>query len=105
MLTENIVAQSFRTSGKPLYFFSSYSKNDSKDCIEIDFLIHKNTVTNRHNVIPVEVKSGPYYTFSSLRKFMVKYQEQISSPILIHSSDYKEENGIAFLPLYMASLL
>lgn len=105
MLVENIVAQMLRASGHKLFFFSSYSKNDSEQTMEIDFLIAKDVITTRHNISPIEVKSSTRYTLSSLRKCMRKYGSQMSTPYVIHPGDLKIEDGIVYLPLYMTSLL
>ena len=72
MLVENIVAQMLRASGHRLYFYSQYS-NVADDRMEIDFLIQKPTISNRHNISPIEVKSSTRYTLTSLGKFMKKY--------------------------------
>ena len=58
MLVENIVAQMLRTAGHSLFFYSNYDKDDAANRMEIDFLIQKETVTSRHNISPIEVKSG-----------------------------------------------
>ena len=105
MLVENLVAQMFRASGHELYFFSSYSKENSEDTMEIDFLVRKPIISNRHNISPIEVKSSKNYTLSSLRKFRNKYAPQLSTAYVLHSSDLKVEDGVVFLPLYMAGLL
>lgn len=105
MLVENLVAQMFRASGHELYFFSSYSKENSEDTMEIDFLVRKPIISNRHNISPIEVKSSKNYTLSSLRKFRNKYAPQLSTAYVFHSSDLKVEDGMVFLPLYMAGLL
>lgn len=105
MLVENIVAQMLVATGNSLYFYSSYSKANSQDTMEIDFLIRKHSVTNRHNIIPIEVKSNKNYTFTSLEKFMNKFGSYLSQPIILHDGIYKEDKGIRFLPLYMAPLL
>ena len=73
--------------------------------MEIDFLIAKSKITNRHNISPIEVKSGKNYTLTSLQKFMRKYREQLDTPYVLHTGDLKEEDGIIYLPLYMAGLL
>ena len=39
----------------------------------IDFLIAKDKITSKHNVSPIEVKSGKNYTYTSLNKFKAKY--------------------------------
>lgn len=73
--------------------------------MEIDFLIAKNKISNRHNISPIEVKSSKNYTLSSLQKFNLKYAEQLHIPYVLHMNDLKEEKGITFLPLYMTPLL
>jgi len=105
MLVENIVAQIFRASGKQLYYFSSNNRENSEENMEIDFLIRKPNVTNRHNICPVEVKSTTRYTTSSLEKFRKKFANELHTSYIIHDGDLKEEDGIMYLPLYMASLL
>lgn len=105
MLVENIVAQMLRAAGHKLYFFSSYSKTDAEDRIEIDFLLPKPVISNRHNIHPIEVKSASRYTLTSLKKFATKYASAIAEPIVLHTSDLKVEDGKLFLPLYMTELL
>lgn len=104
MLIENIVAQMLKSSGHKLYFYSC-SDTDAKNRMEIDFLIQKEVVTTRHNISPIEVKSGPRYTLSSLRKFIDKYGNFLSTPYVLHARDLKQENGIVYLPIYMTPLL
>ena len=105
MLIENVVAQMLRAAGHRLYFYSCNSREDASRRMEIDFLITKSKVTNRHNISPIEVKSTSRYTTRSLEKFMEKYKEQLDTPYVLHTSDLKIENDIVYLPLYMASLL
>lgn len=105
MLMENIVAQMLVASGHRLYFFSKSSREKSEDRMEIDFLIAKNKATNKHNISPIEVKSGNTYTLSSLKKFTKKYSEQTNIPYVLHTKDLKEDDGIVYLPLYMTLLL
>lgn len=73
--------------------------------MEIDFLISRRGITNRHNVIPIEVKSGKNYTLTSLGKFTAKYGEAVGTPVVVHPGDLREAGGIRYLPLYMAPLL
>ena len=105
MIVENIVAQMLAASGHKLYFYSNPSRDDKDARMEIDFLIAKSKISNRHNISPIEVKSGKNYTLTSLRKFMGRYAEQTGTPYVLHTSDLKEEDGIVYLPLYMAPLL
>ena len=54
---------------------------------------------------PIEGKSGQNYTLSSLNKFRNKYAEQTHIPYVVHTGDFKEEDGVVFLPVYITSLL
>ena len=105
MVIENVVAQMLTASGHKLYFYTNSSRTDASSRMEIDFLIAKSKISNRHNISPIEVKSSKNYTLSSLRKFMEKYHEQLHIPYVLHTSDLKEENGILYLPLYMTPFL
>jgi len=105
MLVENLVAQMFCASGKKLYYFSQLDKSNKENTMEIDFLIRKPIVTSKHNICPIEVKSTQRYTKTSLEKFTKKYDTYLHTSYVIHSGDYKHENHIIYLPLYMASLL
>lgn len=105
MLVENIVAQMLRAAGHKLYFFSKYSAKEADERMEIDFLIVKPTITSRHNISPIEVKSGSHYTITSLKKCIKKYDKQLATPYVLHDKDLKVEDGIMYLPLYMTPLL
>ena len=102
---ENIVAQMLVANGHKLYFYSNSSRNNSSSRMEIDFLIAKSKISNRHNISPIEVKSSKRYTLTSLDKFITKYNKQLHIPYVLHTSDLKEENGKVYLPIYMACLL
>lgn len=104
MLVENVVAQMLTASGNKLFFYSKASYV-AEQRMEIDFLLQKNKVTNRHNIHPIEVKSGTNYTLSSLKKCMKKFGEYMTTPTVIHAGDLKVEDGITYLPLYMTPLL
>lgn len=105
MIVENVVAQMLVASGHKLYFYSNPSREDKNARMEIDFLIAKDKISNRHNISPIEVKSSTRYTLTSLRKFVTKYKEQTHIPYVIHPNDFKEEDGIVYLPLYMTPML
>lgn len=105
MLVENIVSQMLKASGHNLFFFSNSSRTSAEDRMEIDFLIAKPTTTSRHNISPIEVKSGARYALTSLKKCMAKYSKDLSTPYVLHDKDLKIEDGIVFLPLYMTPLL
>ena len=105
MIMENVVAQMIVASGKKLYFYFNYDKENSENNMEIDFLIAKSKITSKHNISPIEVKSGKNYTYSSLNKFKSKYKDYLFTNYILHIDDLREENGILFLPLYMTGLL
>lgn len=105
MILENIVAQMLVSSGRKLYFFSRNDREDSTETMEIDFLISDDKITSKHNIIPIEVKSGDRYTFSSISKLVSKYNEYLGKPIIIHTKDLKDEDGILYIPVYMTELL
>ncbi|MBQ6505168.1 MAG: ATP-binding protein [Flexilinea sp.] len=105
MIMENMVAQMLTASGHKLYFYANNDREHNENRMEIDFLIAKKVITNRHNISPVEVKSGKRYALASMRKFMAKYAEQLHTAYVLHPGDLNEENGIIFLPLYMTPFL
>lgn len=104
MLMENMVSQMLRASGHQLFFYAEPSR-EADNRMEIDFLVAKPTVTSRHNISPIEVKSGKNYTLSSLRKCLTKYADHMATPYVLHEQDLKSEDGILYLPLYMTPLL
>ena len=105
MILENIVAQMLVSSGRKLYFFSRNEREDSSETMEVDFLISTDKITSKHNIVPIEVKSGERYTFTSLKKLKNKYNDFLAKAVIIHTKDLKEENDILYLPIYMTILL
>lgn len=105
MVMENIVAQMLTVSGHKLFFYANPSRNDAEARMEIDFLIAKSRISNRHNISPIEVKSGKNYTLSSITKFIRRFNEQLHTPYVLHTNDLKVENEIVYLPIYMTELL
>ena len=105
MLVENIVAQMLTAAGHKLFFFSKYDEKNAENRMEIDFLTQKSKITSRHNISPIEVKSSKRYALTSLYKFIRKYKNYLATPCVLHSADLKKEDGILYLPLYMASFL
>lgn len=105
MIIENIVAQMLVAEGHKLFFYSRSSNKDAEERMEIDFLIIKSKITNRHNVLPIEVKSGKRFSLGSIEKFIRKYCEYLSTPYVLYDGDLKTEKGVFFLPLYMTPVL
>ena len=105
MILENVVSQMLVCTGHKLFFYANPDRENKENRMEIDFLVAKSKITNRHNISPIEVKSGKNYTLTSIRKFMNKYTEQLHTPIVLHTADLKEEDGILYLPIYMTALI
>ena len=105
MIFENIVAQMLVANGKQLYFYTNSSRTDKNSRMEIDFLLAKSKTTNRHNISPIEVKSGKNYTLSSLNKYRKKYSEQLHEALVLHTDDLREKDGVIYLPVYMTGCL
>ena len=105
MLLENLVAQMLRAAGHKLYFYSNNSREEASDRMEVDFLISKPAITSRHNISPIEVKSGRRYAITSLNKMMDKYSNYLSTSYVIHTADYAEKDTTTYLPVYMVPLL
>lgn len=104
MLVENVVAQMLRASGHKLFFYSNSSKV-AEDRMEIDFLISKPVISNRHNISPIEVKSGKKFTTTSLDKLKTKFAPMLAESYVLHTGDVEIKEGVIYLPLYMAGLL
>lgn len=105
MVMENMVAQMLTAAGHKLYFYSNPSRDEAEDRMEIDFLIAKSKISSRHNISPIEVKSGKRYALTSLNKCIKKFGEYLHTPYVLHTADLNIEDGITYLPLYMTPLL
>ena len=105
MLVENIVAQMLKAAGNELFFYSNYDKEEAENRMQVDFLVQKEVVTSRHNISPIEVKSGTGYTLTSINKCINKFREYLSTPYVLHTKDVVQKDGLVYLPLYMTQLL
>ena len=106
MLVENVVAQMIRAAGHELYYYANSDREVAANRMEIDFLLEKPTLTRRHNIRPVEVKSGRSYSYTSLDKFCRKFSQMLDKPYILHVNELGESpEGVIQLPLYMTQLL
>ena len=62
-------------------------------------------VTSRHNISPIEVKSGSGYTLTSIQKCIKKFGQYLSTPYVLHTKDVEQKDSLLYLPLYMTGLL
>ena len=105
MLMENIVAQTLAAIGCKLFFYSNPSSENKDDRMEIDFLISKKSITSRHNISPIEVKSSSAFTITSLEKCIRKYTNYLAQPYIVHTGDLETMGNLLYIPLYMVPCL
>lgn len=96
---ENVIAQILRATGKKL-FYHTIPYAEGKKYYEIDFVI-----PDKHKISPIEVKSSGYKTHKSLDEFCSKFSDRIMNKYLIYTKDYRKENGIEYIPVYMTMFL
>ena len=96
---ENVVAQMLIAKGNNLFYYTM-GNNSSNHLYEIDFLI-----STGNKICPTEVKSGNYRCHKSLDQFCEKFGSRIGNKYLVHTKDYKWENGINYIPVYMLPFL
>ncbi len=98
-LFENIVAQELKSKDYTLKYNSFYKENYNKK-YSIDFLLE-----DGKKIIPIEVKSSNYKSHSSIDEFARKYHQYIQKKIIIYTKNYRDEDGILYLPIYMTMCL
>ena len=96
---ENAVAQMLTVKGNNLFYYT-FGSETSNHLYEIDFLL-----SSGNKICPMEVKSGNYKSHTSLDFFCDKYSKRIKEKYVVHTKDYKWENGISYLPVYMVPFL
>lgn len=96
---ENAVAQMLIAKGNNLFYYTMESETSNHLC-EIDFLI-----SDRDKINPIEVKSGNYRSHKSMDVFCKKFSSRIKEKYVFHTKDYKWENGIHYIPIYMVPFL
>ncbi len=96
---ENIVAEMLIAKGHNLFYYTMPSET-SNHLYEIDFLL-----TEGSKICPVEVKCGNYRNHKSMDVFCEKFSHRIKEKYIIHTKDYRRENGVTYLPVYMVPFL
>lgn len=89
-LAENYVAQTLKSAGYDLYYWTSDSP-----AAEVDFVIQK-----AGKVIPIEVKYDTNVHARSLKRFCGLYQPEYA--IRLSGRNFGESDGVKSLPLYAA---
>lgn len=96
---ENAVAQILTANGNNLFYYTMES-DTSNHLYEIDFLLSRGD-----KICPLEVKSGNYRAHKSLDVFCDKFSSRVREKYVVHTKDYKWENGINYIPVYMIPFL
>lgn len=96
---KNAVAQMLTAKGNNLFYYTMESET-SHHLHEIDFLI-----SSGDKICPLEVKSGNYKSHKSLDAFCNKFSSRVKDRYVVHTKDYKWENGIHYIPVYMIPFL
>ena len=96
---ENAVAQILVAKGNNLFYYTMKSET-SNHLHEIDFLLSSGT-----KICPLEVKSSNYKTHKSFDDFCSKFSSRIGEKYIVHTKDYKRQNGVTYIPIYMLPFL
>lgn len=104
MIFENAIMQALVCNGYKPFFYTHYNEEKHRNDIEIDFLISNRSKT-KYKIHPIEVKSGERYSIRSLKRFMEKFKERIGQAYVIDTRNYREKEGIVYLPAYMTMCL
>ena len=96
---ENVVAEMLIAKGYDLFYYTMAS-DSSNHLYEIDFLL---SVGNK--ICPIEVKSGNYRSHKSLDVFSEKFSSRVGNRYVVHTKDWKRENGISYIPVYMVPFI
>lgn len=103
MIFENVVAQMLRAKGYELFFHEFEYQGKGEDTAknyEIDFLLVKGK-----RICPIEVKSSSYKQHKSFDCLRKKYQLKMNEKYILYTKDLCIEDGVTYLPLYMAGLI
>ncbi len=99
MFFENMVAQELVSHGHKL-IFTEFKVKGSTRVYEIEFLsMGLNTMS------PIVVKHTESSCHRALDVFCEKFRRRTERPVVIHSKDLREENGILYIPIYMTMFL
>ena len=96
---KNAVAQILVAKGNNLFYYTEKSET-SNHLHEIDFLLSSGT-----KICPLEVKSSNYKTHKSFDDFCSKFSSRIGEKYIVHTKDYKRQNGVTYIPIYMLPFL
>ena len=100
---ENMVAQMLKANNHQLYFheFKYTPKGTTTEKkYEMDFLLVKG-----RRIAPIEVKSSNFRSHKSFDYFKDKYKLKLPEKYIIYTKDFKYEDNIYYIPIYMTMCL
>ena len=103
IIFENMVAQMLRANKHQLYFHEFlYTPKDTstEKKYEVDFLL-----INGKRITPIEVKSSNFRSHKSFDYFKDKYKLKLPEKYIIYTKDFKYEDNIYYIPIYMTICL
>lgn len=98
-LYENVTAQILAANGNELFYYT-FLNEKSRHNYEIDFLL-----TRKNKICPIEVKSSGYKTHASLDAFREKFSDRILQRYLVYIKDFRKDEDILCVPIYMTQFL
>lgn len=98
-LYENVTAQILAANGNELFYYT-FLNEKSRHNYEIDFLL-----TRKNKICPIEVKSSGYKTHASLDAFREKFSDRILQRYLVYTKDFRKDEDIFCVPIYMTQFL
>lgn len=81
-------------------FYHTMRSETSNHIYKIDFL-----VSSGDKICPIEVRSDNYRNHTSLDVFCDKFSHRIKEKYVVHTKDYRWENNIHYLPVYMVPFI
>lgn len=98
-LYENVTAQILAANGNELFYYT-FLNEKSRHNYEIDFLL-----TRKNKICPIEVKSSGYKTHAPLDAFREKFSDRILQRYLVYTKDFRKDEDILCVPIYMTQFL
>lgn len=96
---ENVIAQMLRAKGDELFYHTFASKTSNHN-YEIDFLLSR-----KNKICPLEAKSADYRKHRSLDLFTERFSKHIAARYLVYGKEYRKDDDILCLPMYMVPFL
>ena len=106
VIYENLVAQMLRAAGQQLHFYVSLDADSRADRMEIDFLVARSNLTRRHNISPIEVKSGKdYKRHNALGNVLADTNYRIGEAFVLNNENLERDGKITYMPVYMSMFI